>query len=144
MKIPQDLAQCVEDLTTNAFKSPTDVIQQAIQSKPPDQSHQRIVKIDKLYVKMTFTYNQFGSRMMWQLSLKDNRHEPLPQEIVDLVVHAFFGEGDCFEIPSMLHKGIVKQFAQFVERSNESRNSPTRTPVRGSQQTPAWIRDEIR
>lgn len=143
MKVPDDLQRCADEMVGIAVEHPTDILRHVAAGKPPEQKHQRIIKVGDLYVRMTFTLDTIGTRKMWHLSLKDERHVSLPDEVVDVVRFAFYGEGECVEVPSQLHQGIVRQFGQFVERSDEQRNSPTRSARRNRFSTDTGVRDSL-
>lgn len=127
MKVPEDLTCCANEMIEIAVDNPADIMRHVMAGQAPNPQHQRIIKVGDIYVKMTFTLDLIGTRKVWHLSVKDDRHIPLPDSLVEVVKFAFFGEGECTEIPSQLNQGIVRQFVQFVERNNDQRDSPSRS-----------------
>ena len=82
------------------------------------ERHQRIIEVDNVYVKMTFTLSRVSEGLsFWHLSIKDNRHVALSQETIDKITSVFLGDNKL-KIPSAMHPGVVHQFLQKIDDSN--------------------------
>jgi hypothetical protein len=108
------LKKLAKELRSVAESHPCDVLALAKEMKPPDSRHQRDISVDGVPIHLIFTLTVFGQRKMWQLSLQDTRRIPLPDSILDKILKEFF-TGDFCEMPSLRHRGIVRQFLQEAQ-----------------------------
>ena len=103
------LKEIASDLRIVAKEHPYDAL--AVHGTLPAPRHHRELVVDGVPILLVFTLTVIGPRKLWQLSFQHKRGEPLPDEIVDQVLAAFFCSEFC-EIPSVLHRGTVRQFVQ--------------------------------
>lgn len=116
---PDDFMKVVEGLIEKAKKEPMDAAAMLQRREGVPERFQAVIELDSLPVKISFTLTKLGLRRLWQLSMKDERHTPLPEATVKKIVTAFFPKNDAIEVPSVLYPGIVLQFIKFIESSDE-------------------------
>lgn len=84
-----------------------------VEPRGPHPRHKRQFSYNGYPVHITFTLTVLSvCHRVYQLSMSDMRGKVLCENVVDILVRAFFRNGKFCEIPSVIHGPRVRQFIQ--------------------------------